>query len=199
MLSVAPQTSQAGKCANPANKKPSRGRGSACADTTNGKQPGGSWTQRVGRVAQKPAKRTITTDTEAEPSSPPRTVSSDLTEVESDASDTPTISRPSRLPTTRPSASSLVMAKVSRANLSAPLSSPRKSSCPSFPMSSQHQLAAQLDRAEVETLEQRAKGWGLGKMDQLVWVAVEVEGGRFWWPADVSWVKTWSQFRTHAD
>ena len=42
------------------------------------------------------------------------------------------------------------------------------------------------DAPLTETDEDRAKGWALGKMDQLVWVRAGVEGSGFWWPADVS-------------
>lgn len=44
--------------------------------------------------------------------------------------------------------------------------------------------------APVETLEEQAKGWSLGIMDQLVWIKVGggeygTDQGGFWWPGDV--------------
>lgn len=40
--------------------------------------------------------------------------------------------------------------------------------------------------APRETMKQQAEGWSLGKLEQLVWVRVNVGKGGFWWPGDVS-------------
>jgi len=141
--------------------------------------------QRARRAAAAKQSLKDATTTEAESSSEQETVSPDLTEADSNTSDA--ASERGFLRPTKPvktNSGRVVKPKPSRTNLSVP-SSPRKSSHTLFPMSSQQQLAAQLDKAEVETVEQRTKGWALGKMDQLVWVAIKKADGKFWWPADI--------------